>query len=62
MFVFLNQRVSLSPGFSFTHVAPFVRGRRMRGATIRIDVGGKVLTNHLKVGRIVVFKKQTFIF
>ncbi len=35
-------------GFSFTHIVPFVRGRRVTEAVIRIDVGGKMLTNHLK--------------
>ena len=35
-------------GFSFTHVAPYVLGRRVREQVKRIDVGGKLLTNHLK--------------
>jgi len=35
-------------GFSFTHVVPFVHGRRVNDAVRRIDVGGKLLTNHLK--------------
>ncbi len=35
-------------GFSFSHVAPFVNGRRVREAVLRIDVGGKMMTNHLK--------------
>ena len=35
-------------GFSFTHVVPFVRGKKIRESIKRIDVGGKLLTNHLK--------------
>ena len=35
-------------GFSFTHIAPYVLGKRVRSAVKRIDVGGKLLTNHLK--------------
>ena len=40
--------VGLLSGFSFTHVVPFVNGRRVRDPVTRIDVGGKLLTNHLK--------------
>ena len=29
-------------------MVPFVNGRRVRSAVARIDVGGKLLTNHLK--------------
>ncbi|XP_077452215.1 actin-related protein 6 isoform X2 [Stigmatopora argus] len=35
-------------GFSFTHIAPYCRSRRMKDAIRRISVGGKLLTNHLK--------------
>lgn len=35
-------------GYSFTHIVPFVRGKRVKEAIKRIDVGGKLLTNHLK--------------
>lgn len=35
-------------GFSFTHFAPYVMGRRVRSGVRRLDVGGKLLTNHLK--------------
>jgi len=35
-------------GYSFTHIVPFVNGRRIKEAVVRIDVGGKMLTNHLK--------------
>ncbi|XP_055947312.1 actin-related protein 6-like isoform X2 [Argiope bruennichi] len=35
-------------GFSFTHIVPCIKGKRLKNSTRRIDVGGKVLTNHLK--------------
>lgn len=35
-------------GYSFTHIVPIVKGKKVRSAMIRIDVGGKLLTNHLK--------------
>lgn len=35
-------------GYSFTHIIPFVKGKRVKEAIRRIDIGGKVLTNHLK--------------
>lgn len=35
-------------GYSFSHVIPFVKGKKVLSAVRRIDVGGKVLTNHLK--------------
>lgn len=35
-------------GFSFTHIVPYANGRRLREAVKRLDVGGKLLTNHLK--------------
>uniref|UniRef100_A0A336LZW8 Actin-related protein 6 n=1 Tax=Culicoides sonorensis TaxID=179676 RepID=A0A336LZW8_CULSO len=35
-------------GYSFTHVVPIVKGKKLKTAIVRIDVGGKVLTNHLK--------------
>ncbi|XP_077425247.1 actin-related protein 6 isoform X2 [Vanacampus margaritifer] len=35
-------------GFSFTHIAPYCRGSRMKDAIRRVSVGGKLLTNHLK--------------
>lgn len=35
-------------GYSFTHIVPFVKGERVKPAIRRIDIGGKVLTNHLK--------------
>lgn len=35
-------------GYSFTHIVPYVKGEKIKSAIRRIDVGGKVLTNHLK--------------
>ncbi|XP_061395015.1 actin-related protein 6 [Musca vetustissima] len=35
-------------GYSFTHVVPFVRGKRVLKGIRRIEVGGKALTNHMK--------------
>lgn len=35
-------------GFSFTHAVPHIKGKKLRNATRRIDLGGKHLTNHLK--------------
>jgi len=38
----------IDSGFSFTHCAPYVLGKRVRNAVKRLDIGGKLLTNHLK--------------
>ncbi|KAK0487808.1 actin-like protein ARP6 [Armillaria novae-zelandiae] len=35
-------------GFSFTHVVPLLRGAPCLPAVKRLDIGGKLLTNHLK--------------
>ncbi|CAB3360371.1 Hypothetical predicted protein [Cloeon dipterum] len=35
-------------GYSFTHVVPYVLGKRKSDLIRRIEVGGKLLTNHLK--------------
>ncbi|KAG1674182.1 Actin-related protein 6 [Nymphon striatum] len=35
-------------GYSFTYIVPYVKGKKLTSAIRRIDVGGKVLTNHLK--------------
>ncbi|KAF9065180.1 actin family [Rhodocollybia butyracea] len=35
-------------GFSFTHVVPILNGSIVWSAVRRLDVGGKLLTNHLK--------------
>ena len=38
----------IESGYSFTHIVPYVLGKRVRNSVKRIDVGGKLLTNHLK--------------
>lgn len=35
-------------GYSFTHIIPFVKMKKHKMAIRRIDVGGKLLTNHMK--------------
>ncbi len=35
-------------GYSFTHIVPYIKGKKYKKAIIRVDVGGKLLTNHLK--------------
>ena len=35
-------------GFSFTHVVPVCEGEVIHSAVKRVNVGGKLLTNHLK--------------
>jgi len=35
-------------GYSFTHLIPFVQGKKITEFVRRIEIGGKVLTNHLK--------------
>ncbi len=35
-------------GYSFTHIIPYVDGKRIKESIKRIDIGGKLLTNHLK--------------
>nr|XP_019964923.1 PREDICTED: actin-related protein 6-like [Paralichthys olivaceus] len=35
-------------GFSFTHIIPYCRSKKMKEGVRRINVGGKLLTNHLK--------------
>lgn len=35
-------------GFSFTYIIPYVKGKKLKNAIRRINIGGKVLTNHLK--------------
>lgn len=35
----------IDSGFSFTHVVPFFDGFPLKHASIRLDVGGKLLTN-----------------
>ncbi|KAI0667701.1 actin-like protein Arp6 [Trametes maxima] len=38
----------IDSGFSFTHVVPILNGAVVWEAVKRVDVGGKLLTNHLK--------------
>uniref|UniRef100_A0A8C5MZ01 Actin-related protein 6 n=1 Tax=Leptobrachium leishanense TaxID=445787 RepID=A0A8C5MZ01_9ANUR len=40
--------IIVDSGYSFTHVVPYCRSRKKTEGIIRINVGGKVLTNHLK--------------
>jgi actin-related protein 6 len=35
-------------GYSFTHIVPYIKGKKLKQGIRRIDVGGKMLTNHLK--------------
>ncbi|ESO89188.1 hypothetical protein LOTGIDRAFT_229086 [Lottia gigantea] len=35
-------------GYSFTHIIPYFKGRKIKEGIKRINVGGKILTNHLK--------------
>lgn len=35
-------------GYSFTHITPYYKSKIISKAVLRIDVGGKLLTNHLK--------------
>ncbi|XP_023208127.1 actin-related protein 6 isoform X1 [Xiphophorus maculatus] len=35
-------------GFSFTHIVPYCRSKKLKEGIRRINVGGKLLTNHLK--------------
>lgn len=40
--------VVVDAGYSFTHIVPHVNGKQIKSSVVRIDVGGKALTNHLK--------------
>lgn len=40
--------IIIDVGYSFTHVVPYIKGKKVKEAIRRIDVGGKVLTNYLK--------------
>ena len=35
-------------GYSFTHLIPYVQGKKITEFVHRIEIGGKMLTNHLK--------------
>jgi len=34
--------------FSFTHIVPYWKGRKIKEGVVRLDIGGKLLTNYLK--------------
>ena len=40
--------VVIDAGYSFTHIVPIYKGKMVLEGVLRIDVGGKLLTNHLK--------------
>lgn len=40
--------IVIDMGYSFTHIVPFVKGKRIKAAIRRVEIGGKVLTNNLK--------------
>ncbi|CAH0404325.1 unnamed protein product [Chilo suppressalis] len=40
--------VVVDSGYSYTYIVPYIKGKKYREGIRRIDVGGKVLTNHLK--------------
>lgn len=35
-------------GYSFTHIIPYIKGKKFLNGIKRLNVGGKLLTNHLK--------------
>lgn len=40
--------IVVDSGYSFTHIVPYINGVKFKDGIRRIDVGGKLLTNHLK--------------
>lgn len=40
--------IVLDIGYSFCHIVPYVNGEKIKTGIRRIDIGGKLLTNHLK--------------
>ena len=40
--------IVVDTGYSFTHIIPYYQGKIVPKGVLRIDVGGKLLTNHLK--------------
>lgn len=40
--------VVVDTGYSFTHIVPIYRGKMVMEGVLRVDMGGKLLTNHLK--------------
>lgn len=40
--------IVVDSGYSFTHIVPYVNDTKVKEGIRRVDVGGKLLTNHLK--------------
>ncbi|XP_043920387.1 actin-related protein 6 [Protopterus annectens] len=40
--------IVVDSGYSFTHIVPFCRNKKKTEGIVRVNVGGKLLTNHLK--------------
>ena len=40
--------VIVEVGHSFTHIVPYWKGRKIKEGIIRLDIGGRLLTNYLK--------------
>ncbi|XP_018566589.1 actin-related protein 6 [Anoplophora glabripennis] len=40
--------IVVDTGFSFTHIIPYIKGNKYLNGIRRLNVGGKLLTNHLK--------------
>ncbi|KAG6447249.1 actin-related protein 6 [Manduca sexta] len=40
--------IVVDSGYSYTYIVPYIKGKKFRDGIRRVDVGGKVLTNHLK--------------
>lgn len=40
--------IIVDTGFSFTHIIPYINGKKFLNGIRRLNVGGKLLTNHLK--------------
>uniref|UniRef100_A0A914MQG6 Uncharacterized protein n=1 Tax=Meloidogyne incognita TaxID=6306 RepID=A0A914MQG6_MELIC len=40
--------IIVDSGHSFTHIVPYIQGKIAKNGVLRIDVGGKALTNQLK--------------
>lgn len=38
----------LDTGYSFSHIVPYYNGKKIKESVVRVNIGGKVLTNHLK--------------
>ncbi|OAF70070.1 Actin-like protein ARP6 [Intoshia linei] len=43
-----NSCLIIDSGYSFTHIIPYMQGKRISDFTVRINIGGKLFTNHLK--------------